>query len=162
MPHTTAPTARSIRVPALLALALVALAGCGGGASKDEYQEQMRGVGADISKASEQVAAMKPDAPAAQRAKTIRAQGALLAKAADKADDVEPPSDASEAHDEFVDALRAYAKILDQLADASASSKNAERQAALLGEAGTEVDRLTAASSDLRDAGYDFDASGGE
>jgi hypothetical protein len=141
----------------LIAMCVALAAGCGGGGtSKDEYEHDMRSVATDITKASTEVSSMKADAPPAARAATIKRQGQLLANAADKADDIEPPADAKDAHEEFVTALRAYAKLLGKLADASKSTKTTQQQAALLSDAGVQVDRLTKASNKLAKAGYTF------
>lgn len=132
-------------------------AGCGsGGTSKADYQSQMRGVAADITKASNEVSQMKADAPPAARADTIKRQGQLLASAANKAGKINPPSNAKAAHHDFVTALGAYAQILDKLADASKSTKTTQQQAALLSDAGVQVDKLTKASNELAKAGYTF------
>ena len=146
----------------LIAMCVALAAGCGGGGgtSKDDYEQDMRSVATDITKASTEVSSMKADAPPAERALTIKRQGELLANAADKADDIQPPEDAKAAHDDFVTALRAYAKILDKLADASKSTKTTQQQAALLSDAGVQVDRLTKASNKLSKAGYTFQGNG--
>ena len=151
---------RSIRLACLVlltALSAALAAGCGdSGLSKDDYEQEMRTVASDITKASTEVSSMQADAKPAERAAVIKRQGALLADAADKAGDIAPPEDAKSAHDDFVEALHAYAKILDKLAEASKSTKDTQEQAALLGDAGKEVDRLTTASNKLAKAGYTF------
>lgn len=148
---------RTTGLSLLVAASLVLVAGCGGGGlSKDEYEQEMRTVASDITKASTEVASMQADAKPAERAAIIQRQGKLLAAAADKADGIDPPEDAKSAHDDFVTALHAYAKLLDELADASKSAKATQRQAALLSDAGEEVDRLTRASNELAKAGYTF------
>lgn len=145
----------SVVVPFLVVLPLVAA--CGGGeTSKADYERSMRDVAKDITTASEEVSSMKPDAKPADRAGTIRRQGELLDKAADKAAAIDAPDDATDAHEEFVDALRDYAKLLGRLADASEDGGSSEEQAALLGEARTPLDRLDKASKRLNNAGYTF------
>lgn len=148
---------RSITTTLLLALLAFVLAACGG-ASKEEYEQGMRPVAKDISDASKEVAQLKPTATPKQRADTIRRQGTLLGAAADKADDLSPPEDAEKAHEEFISALRAYSKILDELADASLSKSTVDQQTKLLGQAGKEVQRLQKASDQLNGAGYTFKA----
>lgn len=152
---------RSLRfrlVPAVLViLAALLLAACGGDeTSKDDYQDQMRNVAKDITTASDEVSSMKPDAEPADRAKTIRRQSELLEAAADKAEGIDAPGDAEDAHKEFVGALRDYAKLLGRLADASGDGGSSEEQAALLGEAQDPLERLDKASTRLSNAGYTF------
>lgn len=157
------PRARSFRIALSTTIALlcvVLLAACGGGGtSKEDYEREMRSVATDITKASNEVSTMKPDATPAQRAATIKRQGSLLQGAADTAADIDPPADAKEAHDDFVTALRAYAKLLDKLADASKSTKTTQQQAAILSDAGVQVDKLTKASAALSKAGYKFESA---
>jgi hypothetical protein len=138
---------------ALLLAAVVLLTACGGGADKAPYEAGMRKVGSQISEASAAVAKLPPDATTAQRVAAIRSQQRAIAAAADSAEGLEPPSDASKDHAKLVSALHDYADLLGQLA---ATSANPGKQSELLGQAGDIVKRLTDASGNLEKAGYSF------
>jgi flagellar hook-associated protein FlgK len=138
---------------AALVVAIALLVAACGGSDKDAYETGMRGVGAQISKASSAVADLPNDATNAQRIAAIRAQQSAIADAADSAGKLDPPSDASKDHKNLVSALQDYATLLGKLAD---SSGNAAQQTKLLGQAGAIVKRLSTASGNLEKLGYSF------
>ncbi|MBC7461392.1 MAG: hypothetical protein H7287_08515 [Thermoleophilia bacterium] len=139
-------------VLAVVALALL-VGACGGGVDKGAYERGMRGVGAQISKASSATAGLSADATNAQRVTAIRMQAAAIGNAADQAAALAPPADASKAHKQLVSALKDYAVLLGDLADAS---NDTAQQSKLLGRAGAIVDRLKTSSTSLEKAGYSF------
>jgi hypothetical protein len=110
------------RVIALLALAgAVALvaAGCGGGGggtplSKAEYEQQMQTIGQDLSAALDTSGATSAEdaVPKVEEAQTT------LREAADKMDEMTPPEDIADEHDQLVEGVRAFADDLDDVISA--------------------------------------------
>lgn len=102
---------RTFRLP----LALLAVLACStlllacGGPSKEEYERQMQRVNARIDEDIEQVSAGEP---------SVRALDAAIAsieRAARDMEEIEPPGEVEQLHDDFVDAAGETAKLLERL-----------------------------------------------
>lgn len=142
---------RLARTIPLLALVAALAAACGGDASKDEYLDGLRQVKRHLDASAEaSFESSQAEDVQVRRAKLGEAHDALD-RAATVAEDLEPPSDAAEAHEDFAEALRDYADLYDRLARLEA---NDPAETELYSEAGDIAERLDASSRRLRKAGY--------
>lgn len=154
-------SARFLRRPLALALLLLIMAallltGCSlPGSGEAEYEQEMKLVQSDITKASQAVSQMEPTASASDRAKIINEQAEAFEAAADRADKLTPPSKGKAAHDKLVKALNDYVGVLEKLSVATAND-DSDSYTTLLGESGPIVDDLQDASRELKEAGIDF------
>ena len=139
---------------ALLVLLAVFVTACGGGPSKDDYEQGLARVQAkleDANAASKRAAEVDVDDAAARSAALEDARVAIDA-AADAADELDPPDDAAKAHAKLVKALRSYATLFGTLATLKDGDS---RQSELYGQAGQIVEELDAANRALEKAGYE-------
>lgn len=102
---------RTFRFPLAIAatLACSALLLACGGASKEEYERQMQRVNARIEADIEQVSAGEPSVQALDSAI------ASIEQAARDMERIEPPSEVEQLHEDFVDAARETAQLLERL-----------------------------------------------
>lgn len=103
-----------------LAVAAVALAGCGGGGdrlTKEEYQAEVRKVGATLSGALGGVDTEGAGGLSAVEGQVEQLQSALRDAAAEL-EDLSPPEDVEGAHEKLVQGIRGFADDLDDLNDA--------------------------------------------
>ena len=110
----------------LVALAALVVAGCGGEASKSEYEQKVQAVYADVQEAFRATGGGRTFDDLAER--TEAAQDALRS-AAEELDDVDAPRAVEEQNEELVQAFRGYADDLDTLIDA-ARADDSDRVAA--------------------------------
>lgn len=99
------------RLLLMIAVALMGaalLAGCGG-PSKKEYEKEVRAIGADV---EEEIDKLGEGAPTPD---TLERATSTLEGAADDIEDVEPPSEVEELHDDLVTTLRDTADLLGRL-----------------------------------------------
>jgi hypothetical protein len=141
------------RLPLVIAtFALVlAAAGCGGGASEDEYEQGLAKVQSQLEDANDASREASGTADAAARAEALTKAQAAIDRAADTAEGLEPPDDATSEHEQLAEALRDYAKLFGELATLE---EDDPRQTELYGEAGKIVERLDSAKRALDEAGY--------
>lgn len=137
-------------VGCLLAVALVA-AGCGDGASKDEYEDGLAIVQEHLDEASQASRESGETTDTEERQAKLGEAHEALESAARRAASLEPPEDAKVPHDEFADALKDYADLFDRLARLEANDPG---ETELYSEAGEIAKRLDQASRDLEKAGY--------
>ncbi len=152
MTHRLAPR---LILPLLLLAMLLLAAGCGGGASKSEYEDGLAKVAAQLDDAS---AASKEAAQAADldaRQAAIKDAHDALEGAAKTAKGLEPPDDVSKPHAKLVAALADYAALFEQLA---ALDEGDSRETALYSQAGEIVERLDSANRALKKAGYEVES----
>lgn len=104
---------------AALAIAAVALAGCGGGdrLSKEEYQAEVRKVGTTLRGALGGVDTEGAGGLSAVRAQVEQLQSALR-DAAGELEGLTPPEDVEATHGKLVEGIRGFADDLDELNDA--------------------------------------------
>jgi hypothetical protein len=95
------------------------LAGCGGEdrLSKQEYEQKVRAVYADVQKAFQATG----DAPQSELAARVEAAQGQLREGADELEDVEPPEEVERENEELVEGMRRYADDLDRLRNAAES-----------------------------------------
>lgn len=161
---------RRVLVPTVALVALLAVAGCGGGAdrlSKDEYAKRVAAAGDTLADTfttigSETSSLSTSDASSDevldQAAANIRKGSSALRSTADDLDDLEPPEDADDAHEKLVKGLRLLADDVDELADAVEDRKleditdlSAQLEDVASSEAG---ELLVEATDELKSKGY--------
>lgn len=125
----------------ILAIAAAALlAGCGG-TSKADYEKDVKSIGKDVSKEMKAFEAGEPSASDLEDA------AKSLDGAADDLDDITPPSEVKDLHEDLIKALRdggeslgAMAPLLEKVAEdpSSLTEKDSEK----MSELGTDVQKL--------------------
>lgn len=103
---------KTFRVPTMIATALLCaalLAGCGGGPSKAEYEKEVRRIGDDVEK---EIDKLDSGAPTPE---TLDTATDSIEQAADEIEDVEPPKEVEDLHEDLVQALRDTAELLGRL-----------------------------------------------
>lgn len=142
---------RHLPLTILLLVASLLLVGCGGGVSKDEYEQGLAKVQAQLEDANDASRDASATTDAGERAAALKEAQAAIDRAADTAEDLEPPEDATSEHRQLASALRDYAKLFGELVTLK---ENDPRRTELYGEAGTIVERLDEANRALDKAGY--------
>ncbi len=135
----------------LLVAFVLLVAGCGGGPSKDDYEQGLGKVQSQLEGANDASREASQTTDAAKRAAALEAAQQAIEQAADTADGLEPPDDAQAEHEQLATALRDYAKLFGELATLKDDDP---RQTELYGEAGKIVERLDDANRALDEAGY--------
>jgi hypothetical protein len=142
------------RLAPLLVLLLVLLplaAACGGGPSKDVYEQGLGKVQKHLDAASTASRASGNTSDLAERQKLLSKAHDEIDAAATQAGKLDPPKDAKSANAKFAAALHDYADLFGKLARLQANDP-AETQ--LYSEAGQITRRLDSASKALKKAGY--------
>lgn len=134
----------------LLALAFV-VAGCGGGPSKEDYEQGLGKVQSQLEGANDASREASQTTDPEERAAALEKAQKAIKLAADTAEGLEPPDDAQSEHEQLASALRDYAELFGELATLEDDDP---RQTELYGEAGTIVERLDSANRALDKAGY--------
>lgn len=96
---------RLVWVAALLLLAALLSAGCGG-TTKAEYERKMRTIGREVDRAMDRLSGS--DADRMRKAREELEQGI------DDIEDIDPPDEVSGAHDDFVAGLEGMAELMEQ------------------------------------------------
>jgi hypothetical protein len=122
-----------VRNPAILLaclLGVVVMAGCGGGGealSKEDYEQQMQALRADLSaSANELQQAFSDPQDRDAMSEGLNAAADLLDDASQGLADIAPPEDVADAHETMVDKSAAAAERLREFADAVANASPAE------------------------------------
>lgn len=142
---------RHLPLVTLLVAIVLAVAGCGGGVSEDDYEAGLGKVQAQLEDANDASREASATSDAAERATALRKAQAAIDRAADTAEGLEPPDDAKDEHAQLASALRDYARLFGELATLK---EDDPRQTELYGEAGKIVERLDSANRALEEAGY--------
>jgi hypothetical protein len=141
---------------AILAIAGVVLAGCGGSKSlsKSAYEQKLQGDGKAV---QQSVTALTKTTPStlAELAKRVDVAEASVKTAADDLDSIKPPSDAVADNAAIVSALRAIQAGLERLKKAAASGDPAAAQK-IAGQLASSPQLKAAekAATDLKKKGY--------
>jgi hypothetical protein len=142
---------------ALLALAGVVLAACGGSGrmSKSAYEQKLQAEGKSVQSS---VTALTKSTPAslADFAKKVDAAETVVKKAADDLDSLKPPSDAVADNDALVAAFRRIQKGLEQV---KASPIDAQKIVTQI-ETSPEIKAAERATADLKKKGYEVGVIG--
>ena len=149
-----------MRATALLILAVLVVAGCGGGGrlSKSAYEQKLQSAGRDLVAARAQLSRSKPKE---EFKKGVEAVQDALNDAAGELDGITPPTDAEAANARLVDALRRLAKDWDEVkaaADQSPDAAIAKARKVATGQASRDAFQ---AITEIQRRGYDVGELGG-
>lgn len=147
-----------------LLVAVVLLAGCGGGSSrlsKKDYEQHLHRDATLIAKAATNASTADFNSPD-QYARRVALAQRDMARAAEDLDTIKPPADAVEDTKEIVVGVRYLAKALARLHHAATTSSFAEAQKVSSDiAASAEVKGVSSAIKDLKGKGYDVGAFSG-
>ena len=141
------------RLAAGFLLALVVLAGCGGGEdrlTKEEYQAEVRRIGSTLGETlgglNTSAGALGPQVADVQ---------ANLRTTADDLDELAPPEEIESAHDKLVEGINGFADELDDLkAAVEAEDEDAIRRFEDTFTGSASVQKIREASEELQEKGY--------
>lgn len=142
---------RHLSLASLLVAFVLVVAGCGGGPSKDDYEQGLGKVQSQLEGANDASREASQTSDPKERAAALEQAQKAIKLAADTADGLEPPEDAQAEHEQLASALRDYAELFGELATLKDDDP---RQTELYGEAGKIVERLDGANRALDEAGY--------
>jgi hypothetical protein len=138
-------------------LAVVVLAGCGGGdrLSKADYQREVHKVGETLGSSIRGLGDLGNNPNLKEASKQIEELQDALRKAADDLDGLEPPADIGSAHDELVEGIHGFADELDELSDATADGDVQRiREFEAQFSQSDAVEKIRDASAELEQKGY--------
>lgn len=157
------PMSRPFRHLVLLAACLLAVAlfgaGCGGGASDDDYEQGLERVQSHLDEASAASRASGETTDVEERRAKLGEAAEAIQAAATEAEELEPPDDAADEHEALAEALQEYADVFVRLAKMGA---NDPAETEVYSQAGEVAERLDKASRDLEEAGYAVSKDEGE
>lgn len=139
----------------LVALVALLLAGCGG-ASKEEYQNDVKAIGERVQRAGNELGKSNPES-SDDLVKGLERTKAAVVSAAEDFEELEPPDNASEAHAQTLRGIRRTSDDLDPLITAAKSGDLQALQRRLAGGFPSPATRdlLTGAQQLYRELGYD-------
>ena len=148
------PSARAILFP-LIVLVALALGACGGGdgrLSKEEYEDKVRSVYAEV-----QEAFARTNVAPEELADRVEAAQEQLREAADELEDMQPPEEVEAENAQIVLGMRAYAEDLDRLRNAAeqGDERTIEDFNARLAQ-NESVEQIGAAAERMKFKGYDL------
>jgi uncharacterized membrane protein len=147
---------------------VVVMAGCGGGGgggaeplSKEDYQEQMQALQADLSASADELQqAFSDPQDIDAMSEGLNDAADLLDEASSSLDDLAPPEDVADAHQTMVDKSAAAAVKLREFADTVANASLTELQESLAEFQNIEeFAELQSAVSEIQAKGYNIGAS---
>jgi hypothetical protein len=152
-------------LPFALVLALVA-AGCGGsdgGTSKEDYGKSLGQAGQTLQKTFSDILAQTGSGTSTKETGDRLDRGAkALDDAAERFDDIEPPSDAKSAHAKLVDGLHELADVFRKGAGAARKHDTKALTQTLQGLATSDgVRKIAAAQKELEAKGVTVETTGG-
>lgn len=149
----------------LAALALLA-AGCGGddGGDKEDYEREVREVGATLERTfGELGSSISGSGSAEQAAEQLEEGAGSLDQAAADFREIDPPSEIESSHNEIVAGLEALADEFRRGAEAAEGGDLSELLEFAQGLQGSEaVQQITEAGNEIESQGYDFSSGEGE
>jgi methionyl-tRNA synthetase len=149
-------------------LGVVVIAGCGGGGggnggalSKEDYEEAMQALQADLEASADELQEAFSDTTDIDAMSDGLSQTAdLMSEASQSLDDIEPPSDVADAHQTMVEQSASAAQRLDEFADTVANASLADLQETLADfQNFEEFGELETAVNEIEAAGYDIGGS---
>jgi hypothetical protein len=146
---------RSLAASLAAAAVLVGGGGCGGGdrLSKAEYEEKMQEVGASLERSFEAIGD-NPDS-LDQLSEALGKSQDELREAADELEDVEPPENVEDAHDDVVDGLRGVADQFGELVEATEEGDPEEIEQFMKDfEDSDAAKKLQSATEEIKSKGY--------
>ena len=147
-----------MRAALVLLVAVVLLAGCGGGGSrlsKHDYEQHLKRAATLIAKAATNASTADFNSPD-QYARRVALAQHDMTRAAKDLDTIKPPADAKQDTKSIVVGVRYLAKALARLHHAAKSSSFAEAQKVSSDiAASAEVKGISTAIKDLKGKGYD-------
>ena len=149
-------------------LGVVVMAGCGGGdggagepLSKEDYEQQMQALQADLGASADELQQAFSDPQDVEAmSEGLNDAAGLLDEASSSLDDISPPEEVADAHQKMVDASAAAAARLREFADTVANASLAELQETLAEFQNIEeFSELDAAVREIQAKGYDIGSS---
>lgn len=162
---------RSAVVMVACLLGVVVIAGCGGGGgggegngsalSKEDYEQQMQALQADLSEsATELQQAFSDPSDISAMAAGLNQAATIFDDASASLDGIEPPDDVAEPHQVMVDKTASAADAIREFADTIENATLAELTQRLPEFQNIEeFDELEQAVNDIQKAGYDIGGS---
>ena len=151
---------------AAVAILAVAAAGCGGGGgeplSKAEYTQQLNEIGTSLDSSSQALGDAFQAADAGKAADQVSAMQTQIRKLADQLDDITPPEDVADPHQDLIDGLRGMADDFDEFHDAVESKSVAKMTAFAQSFTSSESSKkINEAFAEMKKKGYDFEPNSG-
>jgi uncharacterized membrane protein len=150
-------------------LGVVVMAGCGGGGdggageplSKEDYEQQMQALQADLSASADELQQAFSDPQDVEAmSEGLNDSADLLDEASSSLDDISPPEEVADAHQKMVDTSAAAAVKLREFSDTVANASLAELQESLAEFQNIqEFTELQSAVSEIQAKGYNIGAS---
>ncbi len=154
-------TRRAPLALALVPLLVLLLAGCGG-TSKEDYSKQVRAIGLRVQGAGNELSKSDPS-NSDDLVKGLQRTKAVVVRAAEDFEELDPPKDATDAHARTLRGIRRTSDDLDPIIAAAKSGDLKLLQQRLSKGFPSPQTRelLTSAQKLYRDAGYDVQNRGG-
>jgi hypothetical protein len=151
---------------AAVAILAVAAAGCGGGGgeplSKAEYTQQLNEIGTSLDSSSQALGDAFQAEDAGKAADQVSAMQTQIRKLADQLDDITPPEDVADAHQDLIDGLRGMADDFDEFHDAVESKSVPKMTAFAQSFTSSESSKkINEAIAEMKKKGYDFEPNSG-
>ena len=151
---------------AAVAILAVAAAGCGGGGgeplSKAEYTQQLNEIGTSLDSSSQALGDAFQAEDAGKAADQVSAMQTQIRKLADQLDDITPPEDVADPHQDLIDGLRGMADDFDEFHDAVESKSVAKMTAFAQSFTSSESSKkINEAIAEMKKKGYDFEPNSG-
>jgi len=151
---------------AAVAILAVAAAGCGGGGgeplSKADYEQQLNEIGTSLDSSSQALGDAFQAEDVDKAAEQIGTMQADIRKLADQLDDITPPEDVADPHQDLIDGLRGMADDFDEFRDAVESKSVAKMTAFAQSFTSSESSqKINEAIEELKKKGYDLEGNSG-
>lgn len=144
-----------------LAAGALAVAGCGGGDDKADYEKEVQAAGKALEESFGDIGTSLGQSGSSEQAAEKLEEGAdALDKAADDLKDADPPSEVEDPHSDVVEAL---GELADEFREGSEAAKSGNVEALVQFSTNLQgsdaVKKLQAAGEQFEEKGYDFGGS---
>jgi len=141
---------RSITILLALVTAALIAAGCGGGMSKSEYEKEVNKIGDRVEKKFDAVEEVptQDDIKSAQKA---------IDTAVSDLEDLDPPSEISDLHDDLIDTIKSMNGVLDRMAPLMEDATKAMKD-----PTSVDQDAMTELQTKMEKVGKDADKASAE